>query len=405
VTNRRAFINRLSGAAVGALALPSARAAADVVRIGVLADMSGLFSDMTGRGSVQAVRFAVEDFGGAVNGKQIEIVSGDHQNKPDIASALARKWFQTDGVDVIVNMAGSATALAVVEVAKLTNKVGLVTGALSSRLSNEACSDNHVHYGFDTYAASRATTRAVIESGRKRWFFITADYAFGHALQSDAERFIKQAGGEVIGSVRHPLNTSDFSSFVLQAQASKADVIGIANGGSDLVNTMSSLQEFKVAGGKQSVVPMLLFITDLHAMGPAKAQNALIAMPFYWDRNDQTRAFAKRFFEKIGRMPGEYQAADYSATLQYLRTIAQVGWEDGRRVVSALKNKPLNDFYANGGTIRPDGVLSHDLYLSRVKAPAESRYPWDYYEIVATIRGEDAFQPLSESRCPALSRK
>ena len=405
MTNRRAFINRLSGAAVGALALPSARAAADVVRIGVLADMSGQFSDMTGRGSVQAVRFAVEDFGGAVSGKKIEIVTGDHQNKPDIASALARKWFQTDGVDVIVNIAGSAAALAVVEVAKLANKVGLVTGALSSRLSNEACSDNHVHYGFDTYAASRATTRAVIDSGRKRWFFITADYAFGHALQSDAERFIKLAGGEVIGSVRHPLNTSDFSSFVLQAQASKADVIGIASGGADLVNTMSALQEFKVAGGKQSVVPMLLFITDLHAMGPAKAQNALIAMPFYWDRNEQTRAFAKRFFERIGRMPGEYQAADYSATLQYLRTIAQVGWEDGRRVVAALKNKPLNDFYANGGTIRPDGVLVHDLYLARVKSPAESRHPWDYYEITATIRGEDAFQPLAESRCPALARK
>lgn len=382
----------------------AANAEPDTLRIGVLADMSGLYSDMTGRGSVQAVQFAVEDFGGSINGKKIEVISADHQNKADIASGIARKWFDTEGVDVIVNMAGSATALAVVEIAKQKNKVGLVTGALASKLSNEACTPNHLHYGLDTYAVSRSVTRAVTELGMKKWFFITADYAFGQSLQSDAERFIKQAGGTIVGGVRHPLNASDFSSFLLQAQASKADVIALANGGSDFVNAMAQAQEFGITKGKQRVVPLLMFITDLHAMGTAKAQNALTATPFYWDRNDQTRSFAKRFFSKLGKMPGEYQASDYSATLQYLRTVAKVGWGDGRRVVEAMKGKPLDDFYAHGGTIREDGVLIHDLYLARVKGPSESKYPWDYFEIKATIRGEDAFQPLSESRCPLIRK-
>ncbi len=399
----KTFVRNVFAAALLATTV-GAQADENTLRIGVLVDMSGLYADMTGKGSVHAVEMAVADFGGKINGKKIEVVAVDHQNKADIASVKVREWIDAKGVDVVVNLAGSGAALAATDVVKQRNKVALVTGALSSRLTNEACSPNHVHYGLDTYALSRAGTQAVIASGKKKWYFITADYTFGATMQGEATDFIKQAGGSVVGSVKHPLASSDMSSYVLQASASGADVVGLANAGSDLVNTIAQAQAFGLTRGKQSLMPLLLFITDLHAIGLEKAGDILFASPFYWDRNDETRAFAQRFHKKTGRMPSEYQAGDYSAVMHYLKAAQQVGWADGKQVVAKMKEMPVNDFYAQKAYIREDGTLIHDLFLARVKKPSESKYPWDYAEIKSVIPGEQAFQELAKTRC-ALVKK
>jgi branched-chain amino acid transport system substrate-binding protein len=393
----------LTFAVTAALASP-AGADPNVLRIGVMADFSGLYSDLTGKGAQAAVELAVQDFGKLSNGKRIEVVTADHQNKADIAGAIARRWFDNDGVDVAVNFSGTATALAAVDAAKRSNKVALVTGALSSRLSNESCTPNHVHYSIDTYALARGATSAMIDQGKKKWFFITVDYAFGHAFQADAEKFIKEAGGTVVGSVRHPLNTNDFASFILQAQSSGADVVALANAGSDLQRTISQAVEFGLTG-KQSLTALVLFLPDLHAIGLEKARGTTMVSPFYWDRTDATREFSKRYFDKVGRMPGDYHGGDYSAVLHYLRTVDRVGWADGAKVVAAMKNVPINDFYAEGGQIRDDGLLVKPVFLLRVKAPAQSRYPWDYAEVLSTVPGDKAFQPLAASRCPLVRKQ
>lgn len=379
-------------------------AAQDVLRIGVLADMSGIYSDMTGPGSVKAVELAVHDFGGSLNGKKIEIIQGDHQNKPDIASTLVRRWFDSEGVDVVVNAAGSATALAVVEIAKSYNKAALITGAISDRLTNDACSPNHVHYGLNSHALVNGTVKALIDQGKKTWFFLVADYAFGHSMLAEATKFIEQNGGKVVGSVKHPLNTSDFSSFLLQAQASKAQVVGLANASTDMSNAIAQAGEFGLQKGGQDLAALLIFLTDVNAMGLDRAQNTVLTTASYWDQDEKSRAFAERYYKDIKRMPTFYQQADYSATLAYLQAAKSVGWNDGRAVIAAMKDKPINDFFARGGSIRQDGLLVHDVFLARVKSPAESKKPWDYYQIVSTVPGATAFGSIAASKCPLINK-
>lgn len=396
--------NCLAAIALTILSAAPAKAAEDVLRIGVLADMSGIYSDMTGAGSVRAVELAVQDFGGSINGKKIEIVQGDHQNKPDIASALVRRWFDSEGVDVVVDAAGSAVALAVVEIAKTYNKSALITGAISDRLTNDACSPNHVHYGLNSHALVNGTVKALIDQGKKTWFFLVADYAFGHSLLAEATKFIELNGGKVIGSVKHPLNTSDFSSFLLQAQASKAQVIGLANASTDMSNAIAQAGEFGLQKGGQDLAAMLIFLTDVNAMGLDRAQNTVLTTASYWDKDDGSRAFAERYFQTIKRMPTFYQQADYSATLAYLQAAKSVGWRDGRATITAMKDKPINDFFARGGAIRQDGLLVHDVYLARVKSPGESKKPWDYYDIVSTVPGAQAFGSMADSKCPLIKK-
>ncbi|MBY0612993.1 MAG: ABC transporter substrate-binding protein [Beijerinckiaceae bacterium] len=381
-----------------------AQASPDKLKIGVLTDMSGLYADLSGAGSVFAAERAVSEMGGKINGKDVEVIFADHQNKTDIASGIARKWFEQDGVDVIVNAAGSAVALSMVPLARSYNKAVLVTGALSAQLSNEACSANSVHYGLDTYALANGTVRALVGQGKKSWFFIAADYAFGKALVKDSEAFIKKAGGTVKGVVYHPLNSTDFSSYLLQAQATGADVIAMANGGSDLVNTMKQANEFGLTSGPQSLAALVLFITDVNAMGLDKAQGMILTEGFYWNRNEGSRAFAEPFFKMFNRMPTVYQAADYSAVGQYLKAAGKVGWADGASVVAEMKKGEVNDFFAGGGRIREDGLLVHDLILAKVKKPGEVKQPWDYYDVLQTIPGDSAFQSLADSRCPLVKK-
>jgi len=380
-------------------------AAESILRIGVMADMSGLYADLSGPGSAYSVELAVKDFGGLVSGRKIEIVQADHQNKPDLASAIARRWYSTEGVDVIVNAAGSAVALAVVEIAKTYNKSALITGAVTNRLSNESCTPNHVHYGLDNDAIVNGTVNALVGKGLNTWYFLVADYAFGTSLLTAATNFIEHSGGKVIGSVKHPLNSQEFSSQLLQAQASKAQVIGLANASTDMTNSIAQANEFGIAKGGQTVAAMIVFITDVHALGLQKAQDTLLTTAWYWDSDDKSRAFAKRFFEKFNRVPTYYQAADYSATTQFLKAVSKTGWADGRKAIAAMKGIAIDDFFAKGGKIREDGLLIHDVYLARVKKPSESRRPWDYYDIIATVPGDKAFQKISESRCPLVVKK
>lgn len=399
-------ITRMLLAAVSLAVLFAGRteAAENALRIGVLADMSGIYSDMTGTGSVRAVELAVQDFGGSIDGRKIEIVQGDHQNKPDIASALVRRWFDSEGVDVVVNAAGSATALAVVEIAKTYNKSALITGAISDRLTNDACSPNHVHYGLNSHALVNGTVKALIDQGKKTWFFLVADYAFGHSLLAEATKFIELNGGKVVGSVKHPLNTSDFSSFLLQAQASKAQVIGLANASTDMSNSIAQAREFGLQKGGQDLAAMLIFLTDVNAMGLDRAQNTVLTTASYWDKDAASRAFAERYFQTVKRMPTFYQQADYSATMAYLQAAKSTGWRDGRAVIAAMKDKPINDFFARGGAIRQDGLLVHDVYLARIKSPSESKKPWDYYEIISTVPGAQAFGSMADSKCPLVKK-
>lgn len=391
--------------AFGALSIPLAAPAlaqTAPLRVGVLTDMSGIFADMTGPGSLYSARRAASDHGGRVGGRRIEILQGDHQNKPDIASALARQWYSADGVDIIVNAAGSAVALAVAEITRLANKTLLVTGALSSQLTGASCTPNTVHYGADTYALANTAVSALSKRGLKTWFFITPDYAFGHAMQADATSFIERNGGKVLGSVLHPLNTGDFSSYLLQAQSSGAQVVVLGSGGSDIVNAIQQAHEFGMTGGSQLFTALSLMVTDIHAAGPERAADLVMADVFYWNMDDRTRAFAVPFNEAVGHMPTFYQAADYSALRLALQTAEQVDPARGAGLVAALKGRPIDDFFARGGQIRPDGLLVHDLFLTRVKKAAEMTGPWDVCSILSTIPGDDAFRPLAQSKCPLI---
>ncbi|HWZ66762.1 MAG TPA: ABC transporter substrate-binding protein [Stellaceae bacterium] len=390
-------------AAILALAAPaSAEISGDAVKLGVLNDMSSLYADISGAGSVEAARMAIADFGGTVNGKKIELISADHQNKPDVGSAIANQWFDNDGVDAIVDVPTSSVALAVQQIARTKGKVFLISGAASSDLTGKACSPTSVHWTYDTVALANGTGSAVVKAGGDTWFFLTADYAFGHALERDTSKVVEASGGKVVGKVRAPLNTADFSSFLLQAQASKAKIIGLANAGGDTINSIKQAGEFGIVEGGQNLAGLLVFITDIHSLGLQAAHGLQLTEAFYWDQNDQTRAWSKRFLDKMKREPSMVQAGVYGAVTHYLNAIKATGSDDGPTVVKQMKVMPVNDFMTKNGKIREDGRLVRDMYLFEVKAPSESKGAWDYYKQIAVIPGEEAFKLPGPNECPLV---
>ena len=375
-----------------------------VVKIGMIEDMSSIYADITGIGAVTAAKMAVEDFGGTVLGKPIEVVSADHQNKPDIAAATAREWFDTQHVDALMDVAASATALAAVEVAKTKNKIVVLNGPGAARITNEACTPVSVHYTYDNYALAHGTGAAMVKAGYDTWFFITADYAFGHDLEQVTAAVVKANGGQVLGDTRVPINTSDFSSALLQAQSSKAKVVGLANAGADTTNSIKQAAEFGIVRGGQKMAGLLVFINDVNTLGLQAAQGMLLTTAFYWDRDAESRAFAQRYFKRMNRMPNMTQAGIYSATTHYLKAVQAAGTDETQAVMEKMRATPINDFFVKNGKIRDDGRMVHDMYLYEVKKPTESKGAWDYYKLVATIPAEQAFLPLSESKCPLVKK-
>lgn len=374
------------------------------LKLGGILDMSSLYADITGSGSETAAKMAAEDFGGAVLGRKIEIVVGDHLNKADLSANIARDMIDNQGVEMIFDVAASATALAAAEIAKARGKIIMFNGPGSIRLSNEACGPYTVHYVFDTFAQANVTGLAAVKSGLDTWFFLTADYAFGQDLEKDTSSVVVKSGGKVLGSVRHPINTSDFSSFLLQAQASKAKVIGLANAGGDTINAIKQAAEFGLTKSGQRLSPLLAFVTDIDSVGFETAQGLLLAEAFYWDLNDDTRAFAKRFMERTKRVPTSAQAGVYSSVTHYLQAVKAAGTTDAAAVMKVMKETPINDMFAKNGRIREDGRMVHDMYLFEVKKPSESKGRWDDYKLLATVPGDQAFQPLADSRCPLVKK-
>jgi branched-chain amino acid transport system substrate-binding protein len=396
----------LALAVTGALALAGAAQAQvsdGVIKIGVLSDMSSLYTDLAGAGSVVAAKMAVEDSGIEKRGYKVEIISADHQNKPDVGSALARQWYDVDKVDVIVDVPNSGVALAVNQVTRDKGKAFLVSGAASSDLTGKACSPNTVHWTYDTWMLANGTGGAIVKSGGDTWFFITADYAFGLALERDTEAVVLKNGGKVLGKVRAPLNTQDFSSFLLQAQASKAKIIGLANAGGDTTNAIKGAAEFGIVKGGQNLAGLLVFLTDIHGLGLQTAQGLIVTNTFYWDMNDQTRAFAKRFAaQDKGIYPTMVHAGVYASLLHYLKAVEALKSDDGTKVIAKMKEMPTDDPLFGKGSIRIDGRKIHPAYLVEVKKPSESKYPWDYYKIRATIPADQAFRPLADGGCPLV---
>lgn len=392
-------------AALGAGAQTARAPAGAPVRIGVLTDMSSLFSDIGGQGSVIATRMAIEDFGGSVLGRPIELVSADHQNKPDVAANKAREWFDTQKVSVIVDLLPSGVALSVADVARQKNKLVLVSGGGTTRLTNENCSPNTVHYTYDTYALASNTVSALMKQGRDSWFFLTVDYALGQSLEKDASDTVRAANGRVVGAVRHPTNSPDLSSYLLQAQASNAKVIALADAGGDTINAIKQANEFGLLkSGKQTLAGLHVFISDVHSIGLQQAQGMLLTTGFYWDRDDETRKWSRRFFERHKRMPTMVHAGVYSSVMHYLKAIQAAGTDDTQAVMGRMRSMPINDFFARNGRIREDGRMVHDMLLVEVKKPSESKSPWDYYHVKSVIPGEQAFLPLSKSVCALVKR-
>ncbi len=375
------------------------------VKIGVLTDLSGLYSDLSGAGAVLAVKMAIEDFQAMEKGKSfpIELVSADHQNKGDVASNKAREWFERDQVDMITDLVTTSTALAVMPVAKEKNRITIVNGAASTPITGKQCTDTNVHYTYDTYALAHGTGKAVVKQGGDTWFFLTADYAFGQSLEQETTKVVLANGGKVLGSVRHPFPGTDFSSFLLKAQASGAKVIGLANAGTDTTNAIKQAAEFGITP-KQSLAGLLMFITDVHSLGLKVTQGMYLTEGFYWDFNDETRAWSKRFFEKHKRMPTMAQAGDYSSTMHYLKAVKAAGTDEAQAVMKKMKGTPVNDFFAKNAKIRADGRLVHDFYLLQVKKPEESKYPWDYYHVRQVIPAAEAVTPVAQSECPLLKK-
>ena len=374
----------------------------DVVRIGVLNDQSGLYADLGGPGSVVAARMAVEDFGGAVLGKPVEIVYADHQNKSDVGAAIAREWFEVGKVDMVIGFDHSAVALAVEQLAAEKGRIAIAGAVGSTAFTGKSCTPTEASWIYDSYALTTSLAKAIVAEGRDTWFFITVDYAFGHSLEADASAAVRAAGGKILGSVRHPLNTADFSSYLLQAQASGAKVVAFANGGGDMVNATKQANEFGLTKN-QTIVSLLVFISDVHSMQLQAAQGLKFVTAFYWDRDEETRIWSKRFFERQGRMPTMPQAAVYSAIRHYLGAIEAAGTDEAKAVMAKMRERPVNDFYVKNGRLRQDGRLVHDMYFAQVKAPAESKGPWDYYKLLATIPGGQAFRPLAEGGCPLVA--
>ena len=375
----------------------------NVVKIGVLNDQSGLYADLGGPGSVTAARMAAEDAGGMVLGKPIEIVFADHQNKADVGVAIARRWFENESVDMAIGFDNSSVALAVEQLAAEHNRIAIAGAVGSTAFTGKNCTRNEASWIYDSYALTTSLAKSTVAEGRDTWFFITVDYAFGHSLEADATAAVQAAGGKVLGSVRHPLNTSDFSSYLLQAQASGAKVVAFANGGGDMVNAVKQANEFGLTK-KQSMVALLIFISDVHSMQLQAAQGLKFVTAFYWDRDDDSRAWSKRFFDKQGRMPTMAQASIYSAVRHYIKAIAAAGTDEARAVMVKMRELPVNDFYVKNGHVREDGRLVHDMLFAQVKTPAESGKPWDYYKVLNVIPGDQAFRPLAEGGCPLVAR-
>src|SRR5438067_9575426 len=376
-----------------------------VVKIGVLSDMPSLYTDHAGASSIVAARMAVEDSGVEKRGMKVEIISADHQNKADVGSAIARQWYDVDKVDVIVDVPNSGVALAVNQITRDKGKALLVSGAATADLTGKACSPNTIHWTYDTWALANGTGNAIVKTGGDTWFFLTADYAFGHALERDTEAVVTKAGGKVLGKVRHPLNTQDFSSFLLQAQASKAKIIGLANAGGDTTNAIKQAAEFDLVKGGQNLAGLLVFITDVHALGLDKAQGLIMTETFYWDMNDKTRAFARKFAERDRQIhPTMIHAGVYSATLHYLKAVEALKSDDGTKVIAKMKEMPTDDPLFGKGTIRADGRKVHPAYLFEVKKPSESKGPWAYYKLRSTIPAEQAFRPLDQGDCPLVKK-
>jgi branched-chain amino acid transport system substrate-binding protein len=392
-----------------AAALAAGPAAAQIsdglVKIGVMNDQSGTYADISGPGSTLAARMAVDDFGAARKGLKVEVIAADHQNKPDVGSSIARQWYDAEKVDVIVDVPTSSVALAINQVTRDKGKAFLVSGAAASDLTGKACSPNTIHWTYDTWALANGTGSAIVKTGGDTWFFLTADYAFGHALERDTEAVVLKSGGKVLGKVRHPFPTSDFSSFLLQAQASKAKVIGLANAGADTTNAIKQGAEFGIVRGGQQFAGLLVFISDVHALSLEKAQGLVLTEAFYWDLNDKTRAWSKRFAERHhGAMPTMVQAGVYSAVLHYLKAVEALKSDDGTKVIAKMKEMPTDDPLFGKGTIRVDGRKIHPMYLFEVKKPAESKGPWDYYKVRSTIPAEQAFRPLDQGECPLVKK-
>ncbi len=397
-------LTKYLAASASAVAMMASAAAAEisdgVVKIGLMTDMSATYSEVAGNGTVVAAQMAIDEFGGTVAGAPIELVTADHQNKADIAANKAREWGDTQQVDAFAELVTTSVALAVFEVAKQQNKIALVSGAASSPLTNDACIPTGLHWTYNTRALAVGTGAAVVKEGGDSWYFLTADYAFGDALQKDVTAVVEANGGSVLGASRHPFPSSDFSSFVLQAQASGAKVIGLANAGADTTNAIKAANEFGVIAGGQKVAALLAFLTDIKSLGLDVAQGLQLTVSFYWDMNDETRAWSQAFYEKTGKMPTGVQAGTYSAVRHYLKAIEATGSDDSETIVAKMREMPVEDMFANGGVLRSDGRMVHDMYLAEVKTPAESTGEWDLLKIVRTIPGEEAYGPLSESTCP-----
>jgi branched-chain amino acid transport system substrate-binding protein len=385
-------------ALAGLFSEAQAQTSGDVVRIGFITDMSGVYADVDGPAGADAIKMAIADFGGSVNGKKIEFISADHQNKADIAASKAREWFDQQGLDMLVGGSNSATALAMAKVAAEKKKPFIAIGPGTSRLTNEECTPYTVHYAYDTVALARGTSTALVKQGYKDWFFLTADYVFGQSLEKDASDVIKSSGGKVVGAVRHPLATSDFSSFLLQAQTSKAQVLGLANAGGDTVNSIKAAAEFGILKNMK-MAGLLVFVNDIHALGLGVTQGMYLTDGWYWDQNDETRAWTKRFMARNKKAPSMVHAADYSATTFYLNAVKAAGTDNGDKVISKMKSTKVNDFFAKNGVVRPDGRMVHDMFLMQVKSPSESKGEWDYYKQVAVIPGEQAFVTKAETKC------
>jgi branched-chain amino acid transport system substrate-binding protein len=394
------LFNRLAMAAavIVAFACAPAAAADNVLRIGFITDMSGPYADFDGPGGAEAIKLAIAEFGGTVLGRKIELLVADHQNKADIAAAKAREWFDQQGIDLLIGGSNSAASLAMAKVATDKKKVFISAGSGTTRLTNEECNAYTVQYAYDTTAMARGAGTAITKEGGKTWYFLTVDYAFGHSLEKDTSDVVKANGGKVVGATRHPLSTTDFSSFLMQAQSSKAQVLGLANGGSDLINSIKTANEFGLHKTMR-LAALMVFINDIHALGLQQTQGMYLTDGWYWDQSPESRQWARRYFEQMKKMPSMFQAADASATLTYLKAVKAVGNTDADKVMAQLRRAPINDFFAKGGVIRPDGRMVHDMFLMQVKAPGESTSPWDYYKLVKTIPGDEAYISKAESKC------
>lgn len=384
--------------ALGFSAAAHAQVSGDTIKIGFISDMSGVYSDVDGLGGAEAIKMAIADAGVVLAGKKVEFISADHQNKADIAASKAREWFDQQGVDMLIGGTNSGASLAMAKVAAEKKKIFIAIGAGSSRLTNEECTPYTVHYAYDTVALARGTGGTIVKQGGKNWYFMTADYAFGHSLEKDTAEVVKAAGGKVLGSVKHPLGASDFSSFLLQAQAAKPQILGLANAGGDAINSIKAANEFGLTKSMK-LAGLLIFINDIHSLGLNLTQGMYLTDGWYWDLNADTRAWSKRYFAKMKKEPSMLQAADYSAAANYLKAVKAVGTDDTEKVMAYLKKTKINDMFTQNGEVRPDGRMVHDMYLMEVKKPSESKYPWDYYKVVATVPGAQAYVTKAESKC------